>query len=362
MPKTKRKNLRRTKIRKRKYTKKGGAPKKLNNNVNKLIRDEFAESFVVAADIGRSPTAPEEQARKTLLLRESRKQKNKVEKKSKVTGFELAKKSEGGLASAIKAGYAQGLTATSTVKSRGQSALSTLGGITGALGGPTKIPTSFSNMKQLGSQLLPQQKNTRRRGISTGTTRSRTRTNRKNSGPPGPPGEGKNDENFDDPPPPPGEISDKLQSTGDELPPPPPESKAEFCPVCFNGVDREIEIKDITKALKEMAEDKIGNMEDDESINSFVDNELSGKIKEVQKEVNKKRSEKKKKIKERREKKEKEEDNERRKKASKLKEKLEPIKKQCSVVRDIEEGDNNSNTTKKLSDLLKELESAVENN
>ena len=96
MPQTKRKNLRRTKIRKRKYTKKGGAPKKLNNNVNKLIRDEFAESFVVAADIGRSPTAPEEQARKTLLLRESRKQKNKVEKKSKVTGFELAKKSEGG--------------------------------------------------------------------------------------------------------------------------------------------------------------------------------------------------------------------------------------------------------------------------
>ena len=40
MPQTKRKNLRRTKIRKRKYTKKGGAPKKLNNNVNKLIRDE----------------------------------------------------------------------------------------------------------------------------------------------------------------------------------------------------------------------------------------------------------------------------------------------------------------------------------
>jgi hypothetical protein len=295
MPKTKRRNLRRTKIRRRKYTKKGGSPNtNLKNKVNKLVRDEFDHAFVIAADIGHSPTAPEEQAKRTLLLRESRKNTKKIDKKSKVTGFELAKKSEGGLASAIKAGYAQGLTAASTVKSRGQSALSTLGGITGALGGPTKIPTSFSNMKQLGSQLLPQPKNTRRRGISTGTRNSSgrrtTRTNRTGrtatGGPPHPPGFGEK------------EISDSLQETS-KLPPPPDSFEDQedeiLCPVCFNEVTTEIKIEAITKALKKMAEDKIGNMEDDNE-------ELFKKIDEVREEVNKKREEKKRKIKERKKK------------------------------------------------------------
>lgn len=360
MPKTKRRNLRRTKIRRRKYTKKGGSPNtNLKNKVNKLVRDEFDHAFVIAADIGHSPTAPEEQAKRTLLLRESRKNTKKIDKKSKVTGFELAKKSEGGLASAIKAGYAQGLTAASTVKSRGQSALSTLGGITGALGGPTKIPTSFSNMKQLGSQLLPQQKNTRRRGISTGTRNSsgrRTRTNGEKSGPPGPPSEDNNDDNSGDTPPPPGEISDNLQSTSDELPPPPPESKAEVCPVCSNGVNSEIEIKDITKALKEMAEDKIGDMEDDNAIDKFVENKLFKKIDEVREEVDKKRSKKKDKIKERREKKKAEEKKKMNEKASKLKKRLNNIKGKCLAVEGIEEGGNNKTTTKILTNLLTELE------
>ena len=294
MTETKRKNLRkrRTKIRRRKYTKKGGnpQPKSLANRLNKTIRNEFPFSFVIADQVGYSPTAPIEQAKRTLLLRESQKNTKKGEKKSKVTGFELAKKSEGGLASAIKAGYAQGLTAASTVKSRGQSALSTLGGITGALGGPTKIPTSFSNMKQLGSQLLPQQKNTRRRGISTGTRNSSgrrtTRTNRTGRtatrGPPPP-------DSFEDTE----EFSDDVKKTSN-VPPPPDSFEGQeddiFCPVCLNKVNSEIEIKNITKALKEMAEDKIGNMEDDESLNKFVNEELFKKIDEVREEVNEKRA------------------------------------------------------------------------
>ena len=84
--------------------------------------------------------------------------------------------------------------------------------------------------------------------------------------------------------------------------------------MCSNKVNSEIEIKDITKALKEMAEGKIGDMEDDERVDEFVDDKLFKKIDDVRKEVNKKRSEKKNKIKERKEKKEKEEENKRKEK------------------------------------------------
>ena len=52
----------------------GGNPKpKQNKNfspneINKLIKDEFATSFTLAGDVGYSPTAPAEQAPKELYF------------------------------------------------------------------------------------------------------------------------------------------------------------------------------------------------------------------------------------------------------------------------------------------------------
>tara|TARA_B100000963_G_C22342868_1_gene543744 strand:+ start:240 stop:467 length:228 start_codon:yes stop_codon:yes gene_type:complete len=74
MPKNTKKR-KRNKVRKRTYKKIGGNP--TPNNIKKIIQDEFAQSFTLAGDVGYSPTAPVEQAKRTLLLREKQKEKKK---------------------------------------------------------------------------------------------------------------------------------------------------------------------------------------------------------------------------------------------------------------------------------------------
>ena len=59
MAKTKKNIKRRRKTQKKKFNKRGGNPQaNLKKKTNKIIRDEFAQSFVIAGDVGYSPRAP----------------------------------------------------------------------------------------------------------------------------------------------------------------------------------------------------------------------------------------------------------------------------------------------------------------
>lgn len=364
MAKTKKNIKRRKRTLKKKFNKRGGNPQaNLKKKTNKIIKDEFSQSFVIAGDVGYSPRAPEAQAMRTLYLRESQKKENRKEKKSKVTGFEKAQKSDSGLMSAIKQGYASGLTGAAALRSRGQSALQTLGGITGAMGGPSRIPTSMGEIGKLTSQLVPPGKKVKgmgRKGINTRAYKGNiTQVGKRSTGLTTSDGQPLSKNTEGGPPLPPDVIeSDTPLETNPDLPPLPPDvDEVDYCPVCGNKIKTEMEEEEIMSKFSEMTIEKVKTLDSTE-LKEYSDKVkgLAGTfVKKLDKEKNTRQTE----IKEQEEKEAAERNKKRKEKAKKMKNKIEPIKEKCLAVGDIKKFNNNA--TGKLSDLLEELEEALQN-
>ena len=370
----KKKNIKRRKrTLKKKFNKRGGNPQaNLKKKTNKIIKDEFSQSFVIAGDVGYSPRAPELQAQRTLYLRESQKGQNRKERKSKVTGFEKAQKSDSGLMSAIKQGYASGLTGAAALRSRGQSALQTLGGITGALGGPSRIPTSMGEIGKLTSQLLPPGKQVKGRTGFRGRRSNFSRTSNRqffegqdgrmmgSNGPLPPPEENGLLRGSNDMPPPPPSDSDEVRKTGDDVPPPPPdEDEQEYCPICGNKISKEIKMNEITDKLTLMAKNRLETFENIESVENYGKKTFMPEIEKLKTEIEGKMKEKTKQIKEQEERDAGERNKKKKEKAKKRKNKKTDIKKKCQSVIELK---NNQNTDgKAFNELLEELEKALQN-
>jgi hypothetical protein len=346
MPKNTKKR-KRNNVRRRTYKKIGGNPRP--NNIKKIIQDEFAQSFTLAGDIGHSPTAPLEQAKRTLLLREKQKQKNKGEKKSKVTGIQTRKKSGNTLASAISQGYSAGVGAASLVQSRGKQFSNTIGSAIGQ-----RIPTGMSNMQGAFKQLFPQGTTRKtsasgKRGTrtSTGTTGTGTGTGKGTTGgPPLPPSLGK---------------VDTVQSTGNTPPPPPSLKGINFnsCPVCGNNVSDEVTMDEFLSKFKEFMEQKSDNLQNQDELSKLKNNMASTISTETSK-INTIFNNKNAKLGEAREEAEASKEKKREERAKKLARKKGTIKKQCTAISNLE--DNNPNFEKEIKELLKKMENNGNNN
>ena len=363
MPKTKKNIKRRKRTLKKRFNTKGGSPQgNLKKKTNKIVKDEFAQSFVIAGDVGYSPRAPELQAQRTLYLRESQKDKNRKEKKSKVTGFETAKKSDSGLMSALKQGYASGLTGAAALRSRGQSALQTLGGITGAMGGPSRIPTSMGEIGKLTSQLAPPGKKVQGMG-KRGLNRRAYKGNRQfgktgiglnSDGLPLPPGT----YSGEGPPPPPPDIieSDSVLETNPDVPPPPPdEDEVDYCPICGNRIKTEMDEDEIMSKFSEMTIEKVKTLDSTE-LKEYSD-KVKGLAGTFVTKLDKEKKTRQTKIKEQQDNEAAERNKKRKEKAVKRKKKLKPIKNTCDAVIKLDKSSNNKTTE----ELLQKLEDALQN-